>query len=650
MVPKNDENLKQDTSNEEQLSLEDVVVLNEDLAAQKAAKRDGKRPAKRQSVKDESNAEDEQLTLDHAVVLDEDLAAKKERRSTDAKRSTTQKRSGSKSTAKKDPAQKDPEHVDPPQKNTTQKSTAKKAGAQKSSTQKRSAAKRKSTSKPTPSEGRSDASRVVVGLPELDELLGSRPQTGAPQSAPAGQSTPESEAAPIVETVPAVKTTALETAASGAFPEGAPPKRKTTGQKKATGQKRSGQKASEPKNATGAAKYSTAEHIKSDTPSHPAEAADTTEKHPVPEVESTAGPEISTAPESVAASDTLPAAEAASAVEKLTPPKRPTKKRTHAKRTEQQKRSAPSRNTDEKRAAAERPAREYGESDERYSDERQSNEQRPVALRVPEPKSSERRPVQSAPAKRIVPTEERMPRERTVRMRGRKPSFTRETLLYSGETVATATSRITREFGALILSIAVLFGVFWVKDKAVEFYTGLDYSIVYNNVVTDEPVYAQLSAAPQLVSSGYAAAQIVSTQMGGQVNTKKFTRGQDETVFPSEVIDCLTDALPDNDVRMESGLSNRDLLIAIHESLADNRPVIVLLGEPSGLHYGVVTAMDANRNFVSVVDPSTGVAGQYIIEDFLDATRFEAYLDMPFSVRLGLTLGSWSRNTAIFVE
>ena len=198
--------------------------------------------------------------------------------------------------------------------------------------------------------------------------------------------------------------------------------------------------------------------------------------------------------------------------------------------------------------------------------------------------------------------------------------------------------------------MAILLGLFWIKDKAVEFYTGLDYSIVYDNIVTDEPVYAQVSAAPQLISSGYAAAQIVSTQMGGQMDTKKFTREPNETVFPNEVIDCLSDALPDNDVHMESSLSNRDLLIAIHESLAGNHPVIVLLGEPSGLHYGVVTAMDTDRNYVSVIDPASGVTGRYIIEDFLDATRLEAYLDMPFPVRLGLTLGSWSRNTAIFVD
>ena len=62
-----------------------------------------------------------------------------------------------------------------------------------------------------------------------------------------------------------------------------------------------------------------------------------------------------------------------------------------------------------------------------------------------------------------------------------------------------------------------------------------------------------------------------------------------------------------------------------------------------------VTALSAEADTVSILRPGSGVE-PCSIEEFLAATRFESYDDMPFTVKLGLTFGSWSRNTAIFAE
>ena len=106
-------------------------------------------------------------------------------------------------------------------------------------------------------------------------------------------------------------------------------------------------------------------------------------------------------------------------------------------------------------------------------------------------------------------------------------------------------------------------------------------------------------------------------------------------------------------VQLRTGLSNRDLLVRIYESLQAGRTVIVLLaGEDGGetqLQYALVTALSAEADTVSILRPGSGEE-TCSIEEFLAATRFETYDDMPITVKLGLTFGSWSRNTAIFAE
>lgn len=227
--------------------------------------------------------------------------------------------------------------------------------------------------------------------------------------------------------------------------------------------------------------------------------------------------------------------------------------------------------------------------------------------------------------------------------------------LCSGETPSDAARRIIREFCALLVFVLLVCCGFWIKNTVADFLTDNSYSSLYQSTVYSDTVQCGgVSLEPATLPDGYAAAQAVCAQLGKPITDRSlFVKGTDQTVFASEVAQCMKSVLSEDAVQLRSGLSNRELLIQIHESLRANKPVIVLLSETGAdgmaLQYAVVTGMNAERDIITVVNPNSGSA-QYSFEDFLAATRFKNFKNPPFPVRLGLTFGSLSRNTAIFVE
>ena len=227
--------------------------------------------------------------------------------------------------------------------------------------------------------------------------------------------------------------------------------------------------------------------------------------------------------------------------------------------------------------------------------------------------------------------------------------------LFSGETISDAARRIIRELCVLLLFALLVSGGFWLKGAISDFLTNDTYASLAQSTVDSEAVRCRgIELESTTLPDGYAAAQAVCTQLGQPITDRSaFTKTEEEIIFPSEVSACMADALSDGEVQVRSGLSNRELLTRIHENLRANKPVIVLLAESDAagmrLQYAVVNSMNAERDAITVISPLSGEI-RYTLEDFIAATRFSAYKKMPFQVKLGLTFGSLSRNTAIFVE
>lgn len=278
---------------------------------------------------------------------------------------------------------------------------------------------------------------------------------------------------------------------------------------------------------------------------------------------------------------------------------------------------------------------------------------RPEAPRQARPVRRADSPSRSASARRSLPP---AAPARTVKrahvyasLSGRKPTWA-DKLLYSGETVSTASSRILRQAAALLLCLAVLAGILWVRNAATGFLIANDYSEIYEDDTYLDPVSVAFVSDPQTLPSGYAAAKAMGLQFGERTDGKLFKKSVGEDIFPDEVLACLKTALPDREVEMKTGMSNSDLLTSIHESLSEGLPVVVLLGEISGFHYGIVTDMNTQEDFLSVVDPESGIAARYSTEDFLEATLLQSYQNMPAPQKLAVAIGSWVKNTAIFVS
>lgn len=265
-----------------------------------------------------------------------------------------------------------------------------------------------------------------------------------------------------------------------------------------------------------------------------------------------------------------------------------------------------------------------------------------TAAPAPQPLPSARRDFNTA---RPYPRKKRLPS---------RPSFL-SARLYSGELPADALRRIVRQICALLLFCLIVFGVFWIKDFVSDRLTDNSYASLAKSTVYSEPVACRnFSVEPTDLLDSYVLAQAVCTKVGSPITDPDvFEKEAGDTVFPAEVATCMESALPPDRVLLKENITNLDLLIQIHESLRANKPVIVLLSDASAaeftLQYAAVTQMDVEQDRITVANPNVGTQ-IYTLEEFIAATRFKNFDDMPYQTKLALTFGIWSPNTAIFVE
>ena len=225
--------------------------------------------------------------------------------------------------------------------------------------------------------------------------------------------------------------------------------------------------------------------------------------------------------------------------------------------------------------------------------------------------------------------------------------------LVSGERAADAARRIVREFGALVLFCVLVAAVFWVKGFILNRMTNDDYSSLARSTTYSSAVTAGgINWAGTELPDGLAAAQTVCTQLESPITDSTFTNKSGSTLlYPTVVSAGMASALTAERVQLKTDMSNLDLLLQIYMSLDAGKPVIVLFydTQTDAVRYGIVTYMDAETDVITV-QTADGEARTLTLEQFIAATRFENTEELPFKVRTGLMFGSWSRNTAIFVQ
>lgn len=227
--------------------------------------------------------------------------------------------------------------------------------------------------------------------------------------------------------------------------------------------------------------------------------------------------------------------------------------------------------------------------------------------------------------------------------------------LCSGELPSDALRRIVREFGALLLFCMVILAVFGARYFVSDFMNDNAYdSLSKSTVYSDAVACRRFSVEPSDLQDGYVLAQAVCTKMDAPITDgTAFEKDIHETIFPEDVEACMERALPADRVLLKENVSNLDLLVQIHESLRENKPVIVLLSAADApeftLQYCAVIHMDAENDRIILENPNVGTQ-EYTFDDFIAATRFKNHEDMPYQMKLALQVGTWSPNTAIFVD
>jgi hypothetical protein len=117
--------------------------------------------------------------------------------------------------------------------------------------------------------------------------------------------------------------------------------------------------------------------------------------------------------------------------------------------------------------------------------------------------------------------------------------------------------------------------------------------------------------------------------------------------------DEMNKQFPKYKTTMYKNCTNTELLTKIHASLKKGTPVpfeFAAIYKDGGndvwtLHYAMVTGMDIPNDKITVANPY-GYEETYTINDFLKATRYESYKNMPFYFKIAFALGIFEKNTA----
>lgn len=163
----------------------------------------------------------------------------------------------------------------------------------------------------------------------------------------------------------------------------------------------------------------------------------------------------------------------------------------------------------------------------------------------------------------------------------------------------------------------------------------------------------------QHVSCGYAVLQMFGEWCGVDVTEDSLYAQYGKVVTSTGILFCneMNKQFPQYETIMHKNCTNTELLSLIYNSLKDGNPVpfefAAIYHDGNNdvwtLHYAIITGMDVTNDCITVVNPY-GYIEKYTINNFLKATRFDSYENMPFYFKLAFAFGIFEKNTAFIVK
>jgi len=163
----------------------------------------------------------------------------------------------------------------------------------------------------------------------------------------------------------------------------------------------------------------------------------------------------------------------------------------------------------------------------------------------------------------------------------------------------------------------------------------------------------------QNVSCGYAVLQMFGEWCGVDVTEDSLYAQYGKVVTSTGNSFCneMNKQFSQYETVMHKNCTNTELLSLIYNSLKDGNPVpfefAAIYHDDNDdvwiLHYAIITGMDVENDCITVVNPY-GYVEKYTINNFLKATRFDSYENMPLYFKLAFAFGIFEKNTAFIVK
>lgn len=212
----------------------------------------------------------------------------------------------------------------------------------------------------------------------------------------------------------------------------------------------------------------------------------------------------------------------------------------------------------------------------------------------------------------------------------------------------------------VLLLIAVMITAAFIRQAMIDQKINDDIGAFLTDAAYQKPVAVQgIDVIKQKISCGYAVLEMFGKWCGTDITENTLFNEYKEVVTSTGEAFCkeMNRQFPAYQTAMYKNRTNSELLRMIYGSLQNGVPVPFEFSAVYDdgnekvwtLHYAIVTEMDVPHNKVVVANPY-GYIETYTIDDFLKATRYESFKNMPFYFKLAFAFGIFEKNTVFIAE
>lgn len=210
---------------------------------------------------------------------------------------------------------------------------------------------------------------------------------------------------------------------------------------------------------------------------------------------------------------------------------------------------------------------------------------------------------------------------------------------------------------SLIVLVIVVVGACLIKQSIVNSVVNDDINAISTNADYSVAVSVDgVGVMEQKVSCGYAVIELMSEWAGRTVTEQQMLddNGKVTTSFDRGFLKEINQRIPQYTAKIQKNLKNSQFIEMAYGSLSKGVPVPFTFASLTSdktqwtLHYSIITGIDVPSDIVTVSNVY-GYEETYTLEDFLKATRFDSYENMPFYLKLAFDFGVFHKNTLFMI-